>query len=127
MLAKVVLWFTAVSYLIYGVLCLVNPQMPTGYAGLTISSGDALLEVAAMYGGMQTGIGLFCLIGALKPIYTKPTLLFIALALGGLAAGRTLMFLITDQPVTSYTYGAIGFEWVLCALAVAAVAKHKPA
>ena len=64
MLGKVILWVSAAMFIVYGLMCLFSPALPTGYAGLAMNSGDAFAEVGAMYGGLQTGFGIFCLLGA---------------------------------------------------------------
>ena len=56
MLGKIILWISAVMFIGYGVACFFSPALPAGYAGLTITSGDAFSEMGAMYGGLQTGI-----------------------------------------------------------------------
>ncbi len=47
-LGKVILWISAIVFVPYGLLCLFNPALPAGYAGLTMGSGDALVEIGAM-------------------------------------------------------------------------------
>ena len=45
MLGKIVLWFTAAMFIVYGVVCFFSPELPANYAGLVIASGDGYAEV----------------------------------------------------------------------------------
>ncbi|MBL4583740.1 MAG: DUF4345 family protein [Pseudomonadales bacterium] len=124
MINKAVLWVTAVVFIGYGLVCIIAPQIPAAYSGLILNNADSWIETAAMYGGLQTGLGVFCLIAALKPEYNKAGLLMIMCLIGGLAAVRAVSFAITTDPVTSYTFGALGYEALTAILA--AIAFFKP-
>ena len=124
MLGKAVLWVTAVIFLGYGLVCFFDPQLPATYSGLVFGSADSRVETAAMYGGFQAGLGLFCLIAALRAEYSRAGLLVITCMVGGLAITRGIAFALSSDPVTSYTYGALGFESLTAILA--AIAFFKP-
>jgi len=62
MLGKTILGVSALILISYGAVCLISPATPAAFAGLIISNGDAFAEVGAMYGGLQTGLGLFFLL-----------------------------------------------------------------
>lgn len=126
MLGKIVLWATAIIFIGYGLVCFFDPQIPAAYSGLGLGSADSRIETAAMYGGFQAGLGLFCLIAALRPEYSEAGLLLIICAIGGLAITRGISFALTSDPVTSYTYGALGFEALTAILAAIAFFKPKP-
>jgi hypothetical protein len=123
MLGKVVLWFSAIIFISYGLVCLVSPDVPAGYAGLGINTGDAFVEIGAMYGGLQTGFGLFCLLGALRSNLYRPALTATVLIVGGLALGRFYSLLTGTDQVGVYTYGAITFEFITTILAGLALKK----
>ena len=123
MLGKVILWISAVSFVSYGLMCLFSPALPTGYAGLSMNSGDAFAEVTAMYGGLQTGFGIFCLLGALRKDLYRPALISLVLLVGGLALARMYSTLTGMESVGTYTYGAIGYEFVTALLAALALKK----
>jgi hypothetical protein len=124
MLGKFVLWFSAAMFTAYGLACLFAPDLPMGYAGLAATSGDAVPEIAAMYGGLQTGFGLFCLLGALQATYYRPALVLLVLCIGLLALGRCYWALTAGVEVGGYTWGAAAYELVTAALA--ALALRKP-
>ena len=123
MLGKVILWISAVSFVSYGLMCLFSPALPTGYAGLSMNSGDAFAEVTAMYGGLQTGFGIFCLLGALRKDLYRPALISLVLLVGGLALARMYSTLTGMESVGTYTYGAMGYEFVTALLAALALKK----
>jgi hypothetical protein len=124
MLGKAILWISAFVFIGYGLACLYSPNLPASYAGLTMATGDAYAEIGAMYGGLQTGFGIFCLLGALRTEFYRPALTSLLLLVGGLALARLYSTAMSSDPVASYTYGAIVFESVTAVLAGVALRKH---
>jgi hypothetical protein len=116
-LGKVLLWVSAIGFIAYGVMCLFSPALPTGYTGLSMNSGDALVEICAMYGGLQTGFGIFCLLGALRNDLYRPALLALVFLVGGLASARLFALVTSGATVGSYTYGAMVYEFTTAILA----------
>ena len=129
LLGRTVLGVSAFILMTYGLLCLVSPELPAEYSGLRISNGDAFAEIGAMYGGLQTGLGLFFLLAVMKSEFYRPALVVLMFAIGSLALGRLLSLLITDQAVTAYSYGALGYELATACLAVIVFLRssHDPA
>ena len=129
LLGRTVLGVSACILMTYGLLCLVSPELPAKYSGLGISNGDAFAEIGAMYGGLQTGLGLFFLLAVMKSEFYRPALVVLMFTIGSLAFGRLLSLLITDQSVTAYTYGALGYELATACLAVIGLLRssHDPA
>ena len=123
LLGKSVLGLSTVVLIGYGLVSLISPAIPAGYAGLVLSNGDAFAEIGAMYGGLQIGVGLFCALALLKPDFYRSGLTLLVLVSGALALARLISFLIAPDPVTGYTYGALGYEFVTTMLALAALAK----
>ena len=123
MLGKVVLWFSAIVFIAYGLACLYSPALPAGYAGLEMTNGDAFAEMRAMYGGLQFGFGLFCLMGALRADFLRPALTSVLLLLGGLALTRLYSTATGTDAVTGYTHGALVFEFTTAVLAALALRK----
>lgn len=120
-LGKLLLWISAIIFVSYGLVCLFSPVVPADYAGLTISSGDAFAEMGAMYGGLQTGFGIFCLLGALRKDIYRPALMALVLLVGGLALARLYSTLTGTESVGIYTHGAMGFEFFTALLAALAL------
>tara|TARA_R110002167_G_scaffold70453_2_gene198640 strand:- start:33989 stop:34366 length:378 start_codon:yes stop_codon:yes gene_type:complete len=123
MLGKAVLGISALAFIGYGLLSLVSPAIPAGFAGLQMSNGDAFAEVGSMYGGLQTGIGLFCALALFKPEFYRPGLMLLVLAIGALTFARLLSLLAAPDPVSVYSYGALGYELVTTLIALTALLK----
>ena len=121
MKGKFILWTSALVLVGYGLVGLVSPNIPVGFAGLEISTGDAFAEVGAMYGGLQTGLGLFCTLAALRSEYYQAGLMLLVLAIGSLALARLISLLVSIDPVTAYTYGAIMYEVATAIIAAVAL------
>ncbi|MFT6956178.1 MAG: hypothetical protein ACJAYC_001180 [Halieaceae bacterium] len=121
MLGKILLWISAVTFISYGLVCFFAPGVPAGYAGLTMTNGDAFAEIVAMYGGLQTGFGIFCLLAALRSEYFRAGLMLLALCIGMLALGRLYSFATGGNPVGAYTYGAFAYEMTTAILAIVAI------
>ena len=121
MLGKFILWISAVIFISYGLVCLFSPEIPAGYAGLIISNGDAYAEIGAMYGGLQAGFGLFCLLGALKADLYRPALALLVMVIGSLALGRLYSVVTSNSPVGIYTYGAMAYEFSTAIIAALAL------
>ena len=123
MLGKIVLWVSTITFISYGLICLVSPSVPAGYAGLEMISGDGYAEIGAMYGGLQIGFGVFCLLGALRSDLHKPALTSLVVVVGGLAIGRIYSTLTGTEQIGTYTYGAMVFEFLTATLAAVALRK----
>ncbi|MFK7974820.1 MAG: DUF4345 family protein [Halioglobus sp.] len=125
MLGKIVLWLSAAIFGSYGIACLLDPSLAAGYAGLDITNGDAYAEMGAMYGGLQTGFGILCLLGALQAWMRKPALTMIVVMVGGLAVTRGFWMLAGTEPVGVYTQGALVFEAITTVVAAVALRQSS--
>jgi len=123
-LGKVVLGVSSLVFITYGLVSLVSPEIPSGLAGLEMGNGDAFAEIGAMYGGLQTGIGAFCLLAVLNSEYYKSGLMLLAIGIGALALARLVSFGVGTEAVSAYTYGALAYEFSTAALATAALLKR---
>ncbi len=123
LLGKAVLGISALVFIAYGLVSLLSPETPSGLAGLEMSNGDAIAEIGAMYGGLQTGIGLFCLLAFLQPEYYRPGLMLLVIGIGALAIARLVTSVMSTDALTAYTYGALVYEFATASLAAAALQK----
>lgn len=123
MLGKAVLGISATAFIGYGLLSLLSPAIPAGFAGLQMSNGDAYAEVGAMYGGLQTGLGLFCALALLRTEFYRSGLILLVLVIGALALARLISLLAAPDPVSVYSYGAFGYELATTLAALVALIK----
>ena len=123
MLGKIILWMSTLAFVSYGVIGLIDPTLPAEMAGLAILSGDGRAELGAMYGGLQTAYGVFCLLGALRTDLYRPALTSLVLMMGGLAVARLYTAVMADGGLGGYTYGAMAFEFATAILSLIALRK----
>lgn len=123
MLGKILLIVSGLVFSAYGIACFISPELPAGYAGLEITSGDAFAEMGAMYGGLQFGFGLFCLLGGLIPNLQRAALLLLVLSIGCLAMARFYSAWDADWMVGGYTWGALAYETLTALLAAIAIRR----
>lgn len=122
-MGKILLWFAGVIFLGYGLACFLSPELPARLAGLTIGGGDAYAEMGAMYGGLQTGFGLFCLLCALRADLYRAGLILLVITIGLLGLARLYLAFDADWMVTRYTWGALAFELTVAVLAAIALRR----
>lgn len=123
LLGKIILGVSALAFTGYGLISLSSPYIPAAFAGLDMTNGDAFAEIGAMYGGLQTGLGLFCFLALLKPDYYRAGLMLLVLGIGALALARLFSCLMTADTVTAYTYGALAYEFVTAIVAATALVR----
>jgi hypothetical protein len=117
---RILLWFSAFVFIGYGLVGIAAPGVPARFAGLVMSNGDAYAEISSMYGGLQTGLGVFCLLATLRPAFYRGGLAVLVLGIGGVGLTRLLGGVMASDPVTFYTWGATAYELATAALAALA-------
>ena len=125
MLGKGILWLSAVMFIGYGLLSLFSPATPADFAGLEILNGDGFAEVGAMYGGLQTGLGLYCGFAALNREFYRAGLLLLVFGIGALALARLLSLILSPDAVSAYTWGALGYESITTIIALLALKMRE--
>lgn len=131
MLVKIFLALNTLIFSGYGLWCLSQPEELAAVIGYALETADAQIEVVAMYGGVQVAFGLYCLLGAWRHEYARPALVLLAVTTGGLVIARLFAFNFSVEPdfvgsVTSYTYGALGFELTVALLSLLALFYASP-
>ena len=121
---KTFLFLVGAIFAAYGIACALDPALPARLAGLAINNGDGFAEMGAMYGGLQVGVGAFCILAALQPPLQRPALLLLLLAIGLLALMRGASTLRSDELVSAYTWGALAFETLVTACAAALLLRR---
>ncbi|MEE2674579.1 MAG: DUF4345 family protein [Myxococcota bacterium] len=126
MATKVFLGLNALLFIGYGLACLASPSLVAESTGMVLTSGVASTEVRAMYGGLQTAIGLLALLGILRPGTQAAVLLALGFLFVGLASGRMLGILIDPEPGI-YNIGAVAFEALFGVFAVMLLSRTAAA
>ncbi|MEC8158245.1 MAG: DUF4345 family protein [Pseudomonadota bacterium] len=137
MFGQLLLGVTGAIFFGLGVVSVYDPEIPAGWSGIFIASQDAYAEIAAMYGGLEIAIGSILLASALIREYLKAGLwlLFVIISYIGIARAVTVLreldskFEVAGSQVdiemtssfTSYTWGALGFEFIISILALIAL------
>ena len=124
MLGKIILSVSAFAFTAYGILSLISPELPAGFAGIEMTSGDAYAEIGAMYGGLQTGFGVFCLLAVLRPAFYHSGLVLLVLGIGILAIARLYSSFTAPAAISPYTIGAIAYEFSTAILAAVALRQN---
>lgn len=124
-MARFVLYLAGATFTLYGLVCLLRPDIAANAASLSLRNADAIAEVGAMYGGFQTGFGLFCLLAAWQPVYRRAGLWALLLGIGLLAVARSYHAVISDTELSAYTYGAIAFESLITLLAALGLRRRN--
>lgn len=109
--------FCAVVFLPYGLVCFSNPGMLAEVAGIGAESASGATELRAMYGGMQTSIGVMALVAFFRPTLVESFLVMLATVSVGLLTAR-LAGLLMDGGFNGYTGMALGFESVLASFSL---------
>jgi len=126
LVTRLFLGFSALVWFPYGLFCAVQPTFLAGAAGIIASSPTALTEIRAMYGGLEAGIGAFCLCALLRAPLARPALLMLCFLCGGLGLTR-LAALFVDGSGSGYTFGALALEIPSAVIASALVRRSHPA
>jgi hypothetical protein len=121
--SRILLAFTGLMFAVYGLVCLVNPGLPAGYAGMELPGISASTEVVAMYGGLQTGLGLLFITWAWRPHLVVPALTVLLFSVGGLALARVTG--LVRSGVDPYNLGAVGYEATTAILAAVALRLER--
>jgi Domain of unknown function (DUF4345) len=89
-LAKIGLRVAAVALIVIGVGFLVVPVGWASIVEIVLPTAMARTDLRATYGGFDLGIGVFLWLCALRPEWTKPGVVALALGATGYGGGRLL-------------------------------------
>ena len=121
MLGKLLLVFNGFGFLAYGLLCAFLPDLPAGWIGYELTTGDARVELIAMYGGLEAALGVFFLLCLWSRESLRTGLHLLVVTMAGLGLTRLGAYLMADVEVGAYTYFAIAFELGTLVLAIVAL------
>ena len=117
MIARVFLALSGLIWLPYGIYLFFEPGYLAEAAGIAATTATGQIELRAMYGGLQAGIGALALAGALRPALTRTVLFAGCFLFGGLAVTR-LLAAIGSGELSPYTIFGLCFEWSSTLLAL---------
>jgi hypothetical protein len=123
--SRILLGLTGVAFAGYGVYCAYDLDMIMRLTGLAFRAPSAAVEARAMYGGLQTGLGLLFVNSAVNPRMTAYGLVAMVFVLGSLAVGRALG--ISLDGLDDYNQGAVIFEGTSALLAAVAIWRERKA
>lgn len=107
----------ALLWLPYGILCFVEPTRLAEVAGVASLSPTGAIEIRAMYGGLQAGLGVLAAAAFFRPSLQRPALLALAFLCAGLFTAR-LGGAVLERDFTPYTMGGLLFELLSSAFAI---------
>lgn len=93
-------------YLLSGLWCIGQDQLAAGFLGFDLASTTAHIEFLTVYGGLQVGIGLGCLVCSINPRNMAGALLFMVFVSAILVLARF------------YAFNVVSFEQALMPLFV---------
>ncbi|MGH0037651.1 MAG: DUF4345 family protein [Myxococcota bacterium] len=126
MAARIFLGLSALVWLPYGIYCFLRPAALAESAGVAAQTDVGSVEIQAMYGGLQAGIGVLCALGALRPALREPALIALLFLAAGLALAR-LGGLASVGSLDPYNGFALVFEGATVALAAWLSRRAGPA
>ena len=116
MFPRIVLGLSALVYVGIGLAFIFAPESLLPRVNIAASSGTALADIRAVYGGLDLGVGVL-LAYCLMRNEIRTGLLACVFTLGGLALGRVYGILL-DTEQDSITYGLLAAELIGAATAV---------
>ncbi len=125
MATVIFLAISAALWLPYGVYCFADPGFLAEAAGVAAGTTTGTVELRAMYGGLQAGIGTLALTAIWRETLRRPALLCIVFLCAGLALARFLGAAIAAE-FSSYTIMGLFVEIGSVAFAGAVLRGGEP-
>ncbi len=122
-LIRLYLLFMGVTYLLIGIWATLDPILLANASaipsfqeavGLKVSSDIGYSEIAGIYGGLNLGIGMMCLIGIFKENIGLFGIKFITLLTGSIAFGRVISSYLPGMPTFYNSF----FIFEVCAVII---------
>jgi hypothetical protein len=107
---------TAIGFAGFGLALLIFPNL-IGMVGVKELTNSGLVEIRAMYGGLQLGLALFFLLAINRPRWVRPALILHICVVGGLAIGRIFGLVVTNWAAKPLVYLLLAAELVLVIMA----------
>ena len=110
------LWINAVAYAGFALWCTLFPQRTAAGIGFQFASPSARSEYITVYGGLEAGMAVFFLLGAIRPELRPAVLLFSVCLYSGLVLFR-LGTILTIADLSRIVYILFALEATLGAAA----------
>ena len=108
--AKPYLLFTVLVWLPWGLLCIFDVSVIADIIGVVGVTPSGNSDLRAMYGGVQTAVGLMAALALYDTRFFPNFLLALAFVGSCLALSRTYG-LFADDSSTRYTWGVLAYEY----------------
>lgn len=108
--AKPYLIFTVLVWLPWGLMCVFDLTLIADIIGVSGITASGKSDLRAMYGGVQTAVGLIAAL-ALYDTRFFPNLLFTLAFVGSCLALSRSYGLFVDDSSTAYTWGVMAYEY----------------
>ncbi|HXC51739.1 MAG TPA: DUF4345 family protein [Candidatus Limnocylindrales bacterium] len=103
------LMILGIVFLPYGLYCFAVPGYLADAAGVSATTATGVVELRAMYGGLQAAFGVLLIAAARDSRFLLAGLAAVAFILPGLASAR-LLGVALGGDLSAYTIGALIFE-----------------
>lgn len=117
-LSRPILAISGLAFGAYGVYCTANPYFAAEQIGYAMRNSSEVVEVMAMYGGLQIALGVIFLFCAVKQQWIIPGLACVAICTVCLASTRAMG--ISLHGADGYNLGALAYESTSAVLATVA-------
>jgi hypothetical protein len=122
-LAKGVVCFTSLIFLLYGILFVFFPEQGLMWVVQgQVTSTAGITDVRATYGGMSLGVALILYLLVSSATTLRQALWCVCFFMAGMAFGRTVG-IVVDGDATSTMYSYLFFEVVLALIALGCLFK----
>ena len=114
--SRIVLAISGFIFLLYGLWCLFDLSVLQQALELPNLPVQAITEFRAMYGGLQTALGLLFLLASVNGQWLSAGRTTLLLVIGSLCTVRLIGAMIDGSLGDSYTISALAYEWGTLAL-----------
>jgi len=115
---------TALGFAGVGIAMLIFPNLMS-IVGVKELTNSGTVEIRALSGGLELGIGLFFLLALNRPKWFRPALVAQVCLLGGLSLGRILGLLIVNWNAKPLIYLVLAGELMLAILGASTLIMNK--
>jgi hypothetical protein len=116
-MARAYLIVAGLMWVVYGIYLAAVPQVLSSTAGVAATTLTGLIELRAMYGGLEIAVGAFALTAAWVPGMLRSGLLAMGFACAGLGVTRLLSATVAGE-FSTYTRQGLALELTLTVLAL---------